>query len=68
VQIDQSALTGESLPVTKNKGDIVYSSSIVKQGQQVLRAAALLRRSDRSRRWQWSARPAPTRSSAAPPT
>ncbi|KAF9975088.1 hypothetical protein BGZ73_001380 [Actinomortierella ambigua] len=33
--IDQSALTGESLPVAKNKGKTVYSSSIVKQGQQM---------------------------------
>ncbi|KAG0007181.1 hypothetical protein BGZ81_005113, partial [Podila clonocystis] len=30
-----SALTGESLPVAKNKGKTVYSSSIVKQGQQM---------------------------------
>ncbi|ORE03094.1 plasma-membrane proton-efflux P-type ATPase [Rhizopus microsporus var. microsporus] len=35
LQIDQSALTGESLPVRKRKGDLVYSSSIVKQGQQL---------------------------------
>ncbi|ORX43851.1 plasma-membrane proton-efflux P-type ATPase [Hesseltinella vesiculosa] len=35
LQIDQSALTGESLPVSKRKGDTVYSSSIVKQGQQL---------------------------------
>ncbi|KAI8149681.1 plasma-membrane proton-efflux P-type ATPase [Fennellomyces sp. T-0311] len=35
LQIDQSALTGESLPVTKTKGSTVYSSSIVKQGQQL---------------------------------
>ncbi|KAF9206376.1 hypothetical protein BGZ49_002572 [Haplosporangium sp. Z 27] len=33
--IDQSALTGESLPVAKSKGKTVYSSSIVKQGQQM---------------------------------
>ncbi|CAG8471316.1 12371_t:CDS:2 [Racocetra fulgida] len=33
--IDQSALTGESLPVEKKKGDTVYSSSIVKQGQML---------------------------------
>ncbi len=31
--VDQSALTGESLPVTKKKGDIVFSSSIVKKGE-----------------------------------
>jgi H+-transporting ATPase len=30
---DQSALTGESLPVTRNPGGAVYSGSIVKQGE-----------------------------------
>ncbi|KAK3842513.1 MAG: H(+)-ATPase [Linnemannia gamsii] len=35
LQVDQSALTGESLPLSKNKGATVYSSSIVKQGQQM---------------------------------
>lgn len=35
LQIDQSALTGESLPVRKRKGDLIYSSSTVKQGQQL---------------------------------
>ena len=33
VQVDQSALTGESLPVTRNPGDAVYSGSILKQGE-----------------------------------
>ncbi len=33
VQVDQSALTGESLPVTHKAGDIVYSGSILKQGE-----------------------------------
>lgn len=34
LQVDQSALTGESFMVKKKKDDIVYSSCIVKQGQQ----------------------------------
>jgi H+-transporting ATPase len=33
IQVDQSALTGESLPVTRNPGEAVYSSSILKQGE-----------------------------------
>jgi H+-transporting ATPase len=33
VQVDQSALTGESLPVEHQPGDTVYSGSILKQGE-----------------------------------
>jgi len=35
ISIDQAALTGESLPVNKKVGDIVYSGSIAKQGEMV---------------------------------
>jgi len=33
IQVDQSALTGESLPVQAKAGDTVYSGSVVKQGE-----------------------------------
>jgi H+-transporting ATPase len=33
VQVDQSALTGESLPVEHKPGDTVFSGSILKQGE-----------------------------------
>lgn len=34
LQIDQAALTGESLPVKKFTGDVAFSGSTVKQGER----------------------------------
>ncbi|AKJ68038.1 cation-transporting ATPase [Pandoraea thiooxydans] len=33
IEVDQSALTGESLPATREPGEAVYSGSIVRQGE-----------------------------------
>ena len=35
LSVDQSALTGESLPAGKEKGDVVYSGSVAKQGEMI---------------------------------
>jgi H+-transporting ATPase len=33
LSVDESTLTGESLPVTKNPSDIAYSASVIRQGE-----------------------------------
>ncbi len=35
LSVDQSALTGESMPASKKQGDVVYSGSIAKQGEVI---------------------------------
>ncbi len=38
--VDQSALTGESLPVDKKMGDEIYANSIIKQGEMIAQVTA----------------------------
>lgn len=33
IEVDQSALTGESLPITRQSGEAVFSGSIIRQGE-----------------------------------
>jgi H+-transporting ATPase len=33
VEVDQSALTGESLPATRKSGEVIFSGSIIRQGE-----------------------------------
>ena len=40
LDIDQSALTGESLSVTKQPGDTAYSGTVVKQGETIAKVTA----------------------------
>ena len=41
LQVDQSALTGESLPVNKKQDDSLYANAIIKQGEMLARVTAI---------------------------
>ncbi len=40
LQVDQSALTGESLPVHKKQGDTLYANAIIKQGDMIAKVTS----------------------------
>jgi len=40
LQVDQSALTGESLPVNRQVGESLYANAIIKQGEMVAKVSA----------------------------
>jgi len=40
LQVDQSALTGESLPVNKQPGESLYANAIIKQGEMIAKVTA----------------------------
>ena len=66
VEVDQSALTGESLPVTRKPGDTVYSGSIIRQGGAMPWFTERARTPISARPRNWCRRPTPSATSSAP--
>ena len=60
MSVDQSALTGESLPATRKPGDAVFSGSIVRRGQITALVYATGRTPTSARRHSWSSRHIPS--------
>ena len=65
VQVDESALTGESLPATRNPGDAVFSGSIVRQGEIDALSMAPARTPTSARRPSWCRTPTASATSSA---
>jgi H+-transporting ATPase len=54
ISVDQSALTGESLPVSLGKAGVIYSSSIVKHGEA---RAVVLNTGSATSTWSYTSLP-----------
>ena len=65
IEVDQSALTGESLPATRKSGEAVFSGSIVRQGEIGAMVYATGKKPISARRRNWCRRPTPSAISSA---
>ena len=59
-EIDQSALTGESLPAERKSGEAVFSGSIIRQGESTRWSALRLRIPTSGKRRNWYKRRIPS--------
>ena len=66
VEVDQSALTGESLPVTRKTGEALFSGSITRKGEATLRFTQQVQTPTSERQLNWSRRRTPSAISNVP--
>ena len=66
VEVDQSALTGESLPATRKSGDAVFSGSIIRRVKSARWSMPRVRTPISARRRSWCSRRTPSAISSVP--